>query len=117
LRAGALSLVVFCAALAACTPELDWRELSVREGRLAVLLPGKPHSDSWPAKANYLHHGFLLPNVRVDPRSPLLRASACKRKLGCLFCDSWANSWSWRPEKHSFDAQVFVNVGPVETHT
>lgn len=46
MRAGALSLVVFCAALAACTPELDWRELSVHEGRFAVLLPGKAQHES-----------------------------------------------------------------------
>lgn len=46
MRAGALSLVVFCAALAACTPELDWRELSVPEGRFAVLLPGKARPES-----------------------------------------------------------------------
>jgi len=41
LRAGALALLVACAALAGCTPDLDWRELSVPEGRFAVLLPGK----------------------------------------------------------------------------
>lgn len=46
LRAGALTLVVLCAALAACAPELDWRELSVPEGRFAVLLPGKPRHES-----------------------------------------------------------------------
>lgn len=45
-RAGALTLVVAGAALAACTPELDWRELSVPEGRFAVLLPGKPRHES-----------------------------------------------------------------------
>jgi hypothetical protein len=32
--------------LAACTPELDWREVSVAEGRFAVLLPGKPRRES-----------------------------------------------------------------------
>lgn len=46
LRAGAPTLVLFCAALAACTPELDWRELSVPEGRFAVLLPGKAQRDA-----------------------------------------------------------------------
>jgi hypothetical protein len=45
-RAGALILFVACAALAACTPELDWRELSVPEGRYSVLLPGKARSES-----------------------------------------------------------------------
>ena len=45
-RAGALTLVVAGAALAACTPELDWRELSVPEGRFAVLLPGKARLES-----------------------------------------------------------------------
>ena len=35
-----------CALLAACAPELDWRELSVPEGRFAVLLPGKPRQES-----------------------------------------------------------------------
>lgn len=45
-RAGALTLVVLCTALAACTPELDWRELAVPEGRFAVLLPGKPRHES-----------------------------------------------------------------------
>ena len=46
LRAGALILVFICAALAACAPELDWRELSVPEGRFAVLLPGKARQES-----------------------------------------------------------------------
>ena len=46
IRAGALTLVIACAALAACTPELDWRELSVPEGRFAVLLPGKARHES-----------------------------------------------------------------------
>lgn len=41
LRAGALALVVVCAALVACTPEIDWRELSVPDGGFAVLLPCK----------------------------------------------------------------------------
>jgi len=45
-RAGALILVIVCATLAACAPELDWRELSVPEGRFAVLLPGKPRHES-----------------------------------------------------------------------
>ena len=45
-RAGALILIVACTALAACTPELDWRELSVPEGRFAVLLPGKARSEA-----------------------------------------------------------------------
>lgn len=42
-RAGALTRVAACAvlALAACTPELDWRELTVPDGRFSVLLPGK----------------------------------------------------------------------------
>lgn len=35
-----------CAALAACTPELDWRELSVPDGRFAVLLPCKARHES-----------------------------------------------------------------------
>jgi hypothetical protein len=29
-------------ALAACAPELDWREFSSPEGRFAVMLPGRP---------------------------------------------------------------------------
>ena len=45
-RAGALSLVIASATLIACTPELDWRELSAPEGRFAVLLPGKPRHES-----------------------------------------------------------------------
>ena len=45
-RAGALILIAACAALAACTPELDWRELSAAEGRFAVLLPGKARRES-----------------------------------------------------------------------
>ncbi|MBE0622627.1 MAG: hypothetical protein IH605_18700 [Burkholderiales bacterium] len=47
-RAGALTLVTVCAAfaLAACAPELDWRELSVPEGGFAVLLPGKAQRES-----------------------------------------------------------------------
>jgi len=46
LRAGALALVVVCAALVACTPELDWRELSVPDGRFAVLLPCKARNEA-----------------------------------------------------------------------
>ena len=46
MRAGALGLAVLCAALTACTPELDWRELSVPEGRFVVLFPGKARSES-----------------------------------------------------------------------
>lgn len=46
IRAGALTLVIASVALIACTPELDWRELSVPEGRFAVLLPGKPRHES-----------------------------------------------------------------------
>jgi hypothetical protein len=46
LRAGAQTLVLLCAALAACAPELDWRELSMPEGRFAVLLPGKARQES-----------------------------------------------------------------------
>lgn len=42
----ALTLVAVCAALAACAPELDWRELSVPEGRFAVLLPGKARQET-----------------------------------------------------------------------
>jgi hypothetical protein len=41
-----LCLALAWAALAACTPELDWRELSVPEGHFAVLLPGKARSES-----------------------------------------------------------------------
>lgn len=46
IRAGALTLVIASVALIACTPELDWRELSVPEGRFAVLLPGKAQRDA-----------------------------------------------------------------------
>ena len=48
LRAGASALVRLCAvlALAACAPELDWRELSVPEGRFSVLLPGKASQET-----------------------------------------------------------------------
>jgi len=35
-----------CAALAACAPELDWRETSVPDGRFAVLLPCKARHES-----------------------------------------------------------------------
>ena len=45
-RAGALALVLVCAALLACTSELDWRELSVPEGRFVVLLPGKARREA-----------------------------------------------------------------------
>ena len=43
IRARALCLALVCAALAACSPELDWRETSSAQGRFAVLLPGKPY--------------------------------------------------------------------------
>lgn len=38
---GVLALVL-TAFLAACAPELDWRELHWEEGKVKVLLPGKP---------------------------------------------------------------------------
>jgi hypothetical protein len=41
-----LRFVLACALLAACAPELDWRELSIPEGRFAVLLPGKALHES-----------------------------------------------------------------------
>jgi len=50
-RAGALALLVACAALAACAPELDWRALSVPEGRFGVLLPCKARHEARPLKA------------------------------------------------------------------
>ena len=40
-RALCFILIWAVLALAACAPTLDWRELSVREGGFAVLLPGK----------------------------------------------------------------------------
>jgi len=40
-RALCFILIWAALALAACAPELDWRELSVRDGAFAVLLPGK----------------------------------------------------------------------------
>lgn len=46
LRALAPALALICAALAACAPELDWRELSVPEGRFSALLPCKPRQES-----------------------------------------------------------------------
>jgi hypothetical protein len=45
-RAGALALVLACAALAGCAPELDWRELSVPAGKFAALLPCKPRQET-----------------------------------------------------------------------
>jgi hypothetical protein len=45
-RAGALNLLLACLAFAACSPELDWREISVPEGRFAVLLPGRVRHES-----------------------------------------------------------------------
>jgi hypothetical protein len=42
-RALVVALATLAASLlAACAPELDWRELHWEEGRLKVLLPGKP---------------------------------------------------------------------------
>lgn len=48
LRAWAPALLFACAALglAACAPELDWRELSVPEGRFSALLPCKPRLET-----------------------------------------------------------------------
>lgn len=37
---------LLCAALVACTPQLDWRELSVPEGRFAVWLPATAQRES-----------------------------------------------------------------------
>jgi hypothetical protein len=38
----ALALFALAVAVAGCSPELDWRELHWEEGKLKVLLPGKP---------------------------------------------------------------------------
>jgi hypothetical protein len=46
IRAGAPALVLICAALAACAPELDWRELSVPAARFSALLPCTPRQES-----------------------------------------------------------------------
>lgn len=48
MRAKALAAVFVCAALtlAGCSPELDWRELSVREGNFSALLPCKPRHET-----------------------------------------------------------------------
>ena len=46
MRARAPALVLICAALVACAPELDWRELSVPEARFSALLPCKPRRES-----------------------------------------------------------------------
>jgi len=48
LRAGIRAVLAFCLALAlaACAPELDWREVSVAEGGFAVLLPGRAQRES-----------------------------------------------------------------------
>ena len=45
-RASALALFAACAALSACAPELDWRTLTVPEGRFAVLLPCKAKQET-----------------------------------------------------------------------
>jgi hypothetical protein len=41
-----VALVVLVALCAACSPALDWREFSWGEGGFAVLMPGKPRSES-----------------------------------------------------------------------
>lgn len=46
IRAGASALVLLCAALAGCAPALDWRELSVPEGKFSALLPCKPRHET-----------------------------------------------------------------------
>jgi len=46
IRAGASALVLLCVALAGCAPELDWRELSVPEGKFSALLPCKPRHEA-----------------------------------------------------------------------
>ncbi len=46
IRAGASALVLLCAALAGCAPELDWRDLSVPEGKFSALLPCKPRHET-----------------------------------------------------------------------
>lgn len=40
------ALICAALALAACTPELDWRDVSPPEGRFSVLLPCKPQRES-----------------------------------------------------------------------
>jgi hypothetical protein len=46
LPARAVLLVAAVIALAACTPERDWRELQWPQGGFSVLLPGKPRKEA-----------------------------------------------------------------------
>ena len=39
-------VIALAALVAACSPALDWREFNYAEGGFAVLLPGKPRSES-----------------------------------------------------------------------
>jgi hypothetical protein len=46
MKAARLFLIAFATFAAACSPALDWREFGWPDGGFAVLLPGKPRSES-----------------------------------------------------------------------
>lgn len=46
MRALALAVAALAALAVACSPALDWREVSSPEGGFAVLFPGKPRSEA-----------------------------------------------------------------------
>ncbi|MCU0805491.1 MAG: hypothetical protein MUF79_10445 [Burkholderiales bacterium] len=59
-------IIVFAAIAAACSPALDWREFSWREGGFAVLLPGKPRSESRPLVIDGVEVTMRMFSVRAE---------------------------------------------------
>lgn len=61
-----IALVVLTALCAACSPALDWREFSWPDGGFAVLLPGKPRSESRALALDGVEVTMRMFSVRAD---------------------------------------------------
>ena len=64
-----LSLLVLALILAACMPELNWRETSPPESGFVVLMPGKPDRMSRDINLNGLNIKMHMVGSKVDPVS------------------------------------------------
>ncbi len=49
-------------------------------------------------------------------RASFLSRVRVQATLDCPLLRSRANTWRWSAQKHSFDTEIFVNIGPVKTH-
>ena len=65
-RTHLVAVVLMALAAAACSPALDWREFSWPDGGFAVLLPGKPRSESRPIVIDGVEVTLRMFSVRAE---------------------------------------------------